>query len=127
MENKLLKKIEDSITVFLENCKKQASNTKEAAEVIEKYIKEGEITDEDEEILKTQLVDSLKIIGVVIPFVLIPGASILLPFLIKVAEKNDIELMPTAFQDEKKEKVKRLPKRKSMFNWNKTKTNENKN
>jgi len=35
--------------------------------------------------------------------------------------------MPTAFQDEKKEKVKRLPKRKSMFNWNKTKTNENKN
>jgi hypothetical protein len=127
MENKLLKKIEDSITVFLENCKKQASNTKEAAEVIERYIKEGEITDEDEEILKTQLVDSLKIIGVVIPFVLIPGASILLPFLIKVAEKNDIELMPTAFQDEKKEKVKRLPKRKSMFNWNKTKTNENKN
>jgi len=127
MENKLLKKIEDSITVFLENCKKQASNTKEAAEVIEKYIKEGEITDEDEKILKTQLVDSLKIIGVVIPFVLIPGASILLPFLIKVAEKNDIELMPTAFQDEKKEKVKRLPKRKSMFNWNKTKTNENKN
>ena len=111
------KYLEDNLYIFLQNVKKQAGNTKEAADVISKYMEHGILTPEDEHILKTQFVDSLKIVGVIIPFVLIPGASILMPLLIKVAEKNNIELMPTAFQSEKKpafdkvkvEKTKRKP------------------
>jgi len=41
--------------------------------------------------------DSLKILGIGIPFVLIPGASILMPILVRVARKHHIELMPSAF------------------------------
>jgi len=120
---KIIKKIEENIHLFLLNVKKQAANTKEAGSVIEKYLKEGEITDEEEKILQTQLWDSLKIVGVVIPFVLIPGASLLMPLILKVAEKNDIELLPTAFQSEKKDRknLKRTPKKKLFFNWKKTK------
>jgi len=98
MENKLLKKIEQETKIFLENIKEQAENTQEAGEVIQKYLSGEYLSDEDEKILKTQLVDWLKIFGVVVPFVLIPGASILLPFLIKIAKKYNIELMPTAFR-----------------------------
>jgi hypothetical protein len=116
MENKILKKIEEETKQFLENIKEQAENTGEASDVIQKYLSGVELTDEDEEVLKTQLVDWLKIFGVVIPFVLIPGASILMPFLIKVANKYNIELMPTAFQSKEK-KLKRLPKNKSRFKW----------
>lgn len=42
-------------------------------------------------------------LGIGIPFALIPGASLLMPFLIKIASKKGIELLPTAF-NEKKEK-----------------------
>jgi hypothetical protein len=120
---KIIKKIEENIDLFLINIKKQAANTKEASFIIEKYMKEGKITDEEEKILQTQLWDSLKIVGVVIPFVLIPGASLLMPLILKVAEKNDIELLPTAFQSEKKDRkyLKRNSKKKLFFNWKKTK------
>ena len=101
-----LYKIELESKLFLENVKEQAENTKEAGEVIRKYMSGQDLSKEDEEILKTQLVDWLKIVGVVVPFVLIPGASILMPFLIKIAEKHKIEIMPTAFQNKKKLKIK---------------------
>jgi len=103
----ILKKIETEIKLFLENVKEQAENTEEAGGVIKKYLSGEELNDEDEDILKTQLFDWLKIFGVVIPFVLIPGASILMPFIIKVAKKYNIELMPSAFQEEKKIKNKK--------------------
>ncbi len=71
--------------------------TKEAGLIIQKYIREGAITSDEERILKTQLMDSLKIAGIGIPFVLIPGASILLPIIIRVADRHHIDLMPSAF------------------------------
>ena len=117
---KIIKKIEENIHIFVLNVKKQASNTKEAGSIIEKYIKEGKITDEEEKILQTQLWDFLKIVGVVIPFVLIPGASLLMPLILKVAEKNDIELLPTAFQSVKKDRKQLKKKHKNTKN---TKTN----
>lgn len=116
MENRLLKKIEEQIKLFLENIKEHGENTQEAGEVIQKYVSGKELSDEDEEILKTQLVDWLKIFGVVVPFVLIPGASILMPFLLKMAEKYDIHLMPTAFQNKEKKAEKNKNKDASKKN-----------
>ena len=84
---------------FLLSIKTEYNGDKDAALIIQKYIKEGKISDEEDHILKTQLMDSLKIIGIGIPFVLIPGASILMPILIEVADKHNIELMPSAFND----------------------------
>jgi len=90
-------KLEESAHHFLLCVKNEYAGTKEAGEILRKYVKEGKITPEEEHILKTQMIDSLKIVGVVVPFVLVPGASILMPILIKVAGKHNIELLPSAF------------------------------
>ncbi|MBX2922173.1 MAG: hypothetical protein KF746_08275 [Chitinophagaceae bacterium] len=84
---------------FLQGLKTEYDGDKEALLIIRQFIASGKITAQQEHLLKTQLADSLKILGVGIPLVLIPGASILMPILIKVAAKHNIELMPSAFTD----------------------------
>jgi hypothetical protein len=103
---KIIKKIEDSANHFLSIIKTEAIETKEATIIIQKYLKEGSITEEEEKRVKQQMIDSLKLIGVVVPFVLIPGASILMPILIKVANKHNIQLLPSSFN--KKEEIKKV-------------------
>jgi len=102
MHIKILQTIEDSAHHFLMCMKTELIQTKDASIIIQKYMKDGSLTKEEESLLKTQFVDSLKIIGVLVPFVLIPGASILMPILIKVASKHNIQLMPSAFNDKVK-------------------------
>ncbi|MES1249620.1 MAG: hypothetical protein ABUL46_03005 [Chitinophaga rupis] len=89
--------IEENVHHFLIGIKTEYDGDKEAVLIIRKYLKEGKISEKEDEILKTQLLDSLKIVGIGIPFVLIPGASILMPIILKVAHKHNIELMPSAF------------------------------
>jgi hypothetical protein len=89
--------IEEHVHHFLQGVNAEYNGDKEACSIIQKYIREGKISDEEDHILKVQLMDSLKIIGIGVPFVLIPGASILMPILIKVAGKHNIELMPSGF------------------------------
>lgn len=89
--------IEGNAHHFLHGLKIEYSGDKEAVIILQKYIREGKISSEEDHILKTQLVDSLKMIGIGVPFVLIPGASILMPILIKVAGRHNIALMPSAF------------------------------
>jgi hypothetical protein len=97
----LVAMIEESAHHFLYCIKTEYVSAREAGQIMEKYIKEGKITPEEEHILKTQFVDTLKLAGVVVPFVLVPGASILMPILIKVAARHNIELLPSAFNEPK--------------------------
>lgn len=99
---KIIEKIEESAHHFLRSVRVEYEGTREAGVIIRKYMREGNITVEEEKVLRVQLMDSLKIIGIGVPFVLIPGASVLMPILIKVAEKHNIELMPSAFNEKKK-------------------------
>jgi len=96
--------IEEHAHHFLHGLKDEYSGDKEAVVIIREYLKAGHISAEQTHVLRTQLADSLKIVGIGVPFVLIPGASIIMPILIKVAAKHNIELMPAAFisQDNKK-------------------------
>lgn len=89
--------IEEHAHHFLHGIRAEYNGDKEACSIIRKYIREGKISNDEEHILKVQLMDSLKIVGIGVPFVLIPGASILMPILIKIADKHNIQLMPTAF------------------------------
>ena len=68
-----------------------------------KYLKAGSISKEEEKELRTQVYDLLKVLGIGVPFALIPGASLLLPFLIKIAQKKGIQILPTAFNEDKEE------------------------
>ena len=90
-------KIESNAHHFIESIKEEARGTRDAAEIIGKYIKEHKITEEEDRILKTQLWNTLKIFGIGIPFIFIPGASVLIPILVRVAKKRNIELLPSSF------------------------------
>lgn len=97
-------KIEDVAVHFIESIKEEARDTKEAGSIIGKYFTEGSISDGEEEALKKQMWDTLKIFGVVVPFFLIPGASIIIPILVRVAKKNKIDLLPSSFEKDHKKK-----------------------
>lgn len=91
----IIQHIEDAAHHLLESVHKEEANTKETALIIRKYVHTGQITAEEEHLLKLQVADTLKIVGIVVPFVLIPGASIIMPILIKVAGHHNINLMPS--------------------------------
>lgn len=98
---KILEKVEESAHHFLFCIKEEKDETRAAAKYIEMYLKGEQLTKEQEYLIKKQFVDSLKVVGVVIPFVILPGASLLMPILIKVAAKHNIELLPSAFNEKK--------------------------
>ncbi len=111
MKYKLVDKLEECAHHFLQSIKQEGRETKQATLIVQKYVRTGELTEAEEKIIKEQVFDSLKIIGVVVPFILIPGASIVMPILIKVAEKKGIELLPSSFNEENHEPyVPRIPK-----------------
>lgn len=91
--------IEEHAHRFLQDMEAEYDGDKKAGLIIRKYLEKGRISEEEEMILRTQMMDTLKIMGIVIPFVLIPGASVLMPILIKVASKHNIQLIPSAFTD----------------------------
>ena len=91
----IIQHIEDCAHHLLISVHKEEANTKETGIIIKKYIETGSISDAEEKALKLQLADTLKIVGIVVPFVLIPGASIVMPILIKVAGKHNINLLPS--------------------------------
>jgi len=94
--------IEEHAHHFLQGLKTEYGDDKEALLIIRQYIATGSVTAAQDHILKTQLDDTLKLLGIGIPFVLIPGASILMPLLIKVAARHHIELMPSVFTQQDK-------------------------
>ena len=61
---------------FLVGIKNEAIDTKEATRIIVKYISQQQISKEEEEHLKTQVADVFKILGVGVPFMIIPGATL---------------------------------------------------
>jgi len=87
--------IEDSTHHLVLSVHKEEENVKQVGTIIRKYVHTGVITEEEEHLLKLQVSDTLKIVGIVVPFVLLPGASIIIPILIKVASKHNINLMPS--------------------------------
>ena len=91
---------------FLTGVKNEATDTKEATRIIFKFVSEQEITKEEEKHLKKQVYDLLKIIGVGVPFMVIPGATLLIPFIMKAAEKKGIDLYPSNFKTKKEDNPK---------------------
>lgn len=91
----IIKHIEESAHHFLVSVHKEGKHAQTTGIIIRKYIETGHITHDEEKALKLQLADTLKICGVMVPFVLIPGASVIMPILIKVAGKHNINLLPS--------------------------------
>ena len=93
--SEIKKYIEKSFEQMVESFKKEGDNLNKTKEIVKKFVETKTLSKEDETFLKLQLVDTLKILGIVVPFVLIPGASLIMPILIKVAKSKNIDLMPS--------------------------------
>jgi hypothetical protein len=94
-KNKL--KTTRALNEFLVGIKNEAVDTKEASRIIIKFISQQQISKEEEKHLKTQVADIFKILGIGVPFMIIPGATLLIPFILKAAEKKGINLYPSNF------------------------------
>ncbi|NOR27428.1 MAG: hypothetical protein GQ540_02750 [Lutibacter sp.] len=86
---------------FLIGMKNEATDTKEASRIIIKFVSNKPISKTEESHLKTQVADIFKIIGIGVPFMIIPGATLLIPFILKAAEKKGIDLYPSNFKGRK--------------------------
>lgn len=93
----VMTKIEIIIRDFSKKCGTEFDETKEAGLIIHKHISGEKLTAEDKIKLKQQIGDVLKGVGIGIPIILIPGASILIPIIIKLAKRYNIELLPSSF------------------------------
>ena len=91
-----------AIVLFLVGVKNEAKDTKESSIIIGKYLVKQKITKAEERILKKQVADLFKIVGIGIPFILIPGATLLIPFIIRVADKKGIDLIPSNFKSDER-------------------------
>lgn len=99
------KKATKALKVFAQDLGNEAKETKEASKILVKFLMEGSVSPEEEKELKTQVYDLFKMVGIGIPFFMIPGSSLLLPFLIKVSSRYGVNLLPTSF-DHSKDKNK---------------------
>lgn len=90
---------------ILVGLKTETQETKQATMIAVKFVSKGSITKEEEKELRQQVFDILKTLGIGVPFALIPGASILIPILIKIAQKKGIKLLPSAFDDDSKGEI----------------------
>tara|TARA_B110000285_G_scaffold60119_1_gene68963 strand:- start:50 stop:460 length:411 start_codon:yes stop_codon:yes gene_type:complete len=95
---------------FVSKMGTEAKETHEASKIVVKFLKEGKVSKEEEHELKTQIYDLFKMAGIGIPFMLIPGSTLLMPFLIKLANKIGIDLLPSAFKKEEQNTLDNLEK-----------------
>ncbi|HNZ66758.1 MAG TPA: LETM1 domain-containing protein [Planctomycetota bacterium] len=95
-EKEFFPKLKDMLHDNWNKVKIEISESDEMLRIFLKYLKQEEVTPEEEKAVKTQLKDIAKIVPALGIFML-PGGSIFLPVLAKILPWD---LMPTAFQKE---------------------------
>lgn len=97
--NSQVNRLNDFIVDFLKRLKKEGSETSEAAIILSRYAKGEEVSKEDMEKFRNQMIDVLKVLGIGLPFTIIPGSSLLLPLVLSIAKKYNIDILPSSFKD----------------------------
>ncbi len=90
---------------FFNNLNNEAKETRAAGKLVYKYLKSRNLSKAEEKELKLQFYDVLKVMGVGVPFVMIPGATILIPFLLKIADRLGVDIIPSSFKKESANKI----------------------
>jgi hypothetical protein len=92
------KKFKEKLHDFLASANHEIVKTKEAGLIIIKHQVSGEkLSKEEKRFIKEQTYDVLKSIGIIVPFALLPGASVLIPIIVSVAKKRGIDILPSSF------------------------------
>ena len=97
LEMGFTQKIEATFKEFLHDVSKEKEETKEAASILKKHMRGQTTTKEERRMLKMQCYDLLKAVGIGIPLILIPGGSIIIPVLLRIAKKYKINILPSSF------------------------------
>lgn len=105
---------EEQGIVFFNILKKEYSDTKDLLPIIQKYIKRQPISNKEKVLFRNQMKDTLKLAGLgAIAAIPIPGTMLLIPPIIQLSKKFNINLLP-----EVKEESQSLPIVKREF-WDK--------
>jgi len=106
---------EVQIQMFFNILKKEYGDTKDLLPLIRKFIKTKTLSKNEKEIFQKQMKDNLKLLGLgAIAAIPIPGTMLLIPVIVQLAKKFNINLLP----DVKEEKSKRISVVKREF-WDK--------
>ncbi len=97
--NSQVSRLNDLIVDFLKRLKKEGNETSEAAIILSRYAKGEEVSKEDMEKFRSQMIDVIKVLGIGVPFTIIPGSSLLLPLVLSIAKKYNIDILPSSFKD----------------------------
>ena len=97
--NDQVNRLNDVILDFLRRLKKEGMETSEAANILSRYARGENISKEDTEKFRNQMIDVIKVLGIGIPFTIIPGSSLLLPLVLSIAKKYNIDIIPSSFKD----------------------------
>ena len=102
-------KIKEEVKEIIGDLKTEKDETVESAKIIARVVTGKIVSQKDKEFASKQSGDLLKMAGMGI-VAAAPGGSIAVPVIVKAARKVDVEMMPSAFQDndeKKKEKRKK--------------------
>jgi hypothetical protein len=91
--------LREEIKIFAERLSVENQETKEALQILNKYLRGEELTDEEKRAFKEQFYDILKMAGLSIPLVILPCSSVLIPLVVVYMRKKGVNLLPSAFDD----------------------------
>ena len=98
---KLLEKNKASFILFFIKFKKQIMLNKELKNILIKYSKTKKINKEEALLIRTIVIDNLKMVGIgslcIIP---IPGSTFIIIFLINSAKKIGVNFTPSQFEND---------------------------
>jgi|LakMenE18May11ns_1017448.scaffolds.fasta_scaffold9957195_2 hypothetical protein len=81
--------------LFFGTLKKEYGDTKDLLPIIRKFIKTGKLTDEEKKTFRKQMKDNLKLLGLgAIAAIPLPGTMLMIPVIIELAKKVNINLLP---------------------------------
>ena len=98
----LLNMSQEQGQLFFDIAKKEYGDTKYLLPILQKYVKTRNLTDREKYLFQKQLKDTMKIMGLgAIAAIPIPGTMLLIPAIIQMAKKFNINLLPEADEPEK--------------------------
>ena len=99
----LLNMSEAQAQMFFGILKKEYGDTKNLLPIIRKYLKTKSLSSQEKEMFQQQIKDNLKILGLgAIAAIPIPGTMLLIPVIIQLAKKFNINLLPEVTEDKSK-------------------------
>ncbi len=102
---KIYKKNENKIHVFFIKFKKHIADNGKAREIIFRHIQGDEISENESEFMKHQIIEITKSVGIGLPTIILPFGILLLAFVVYISKKLDIDLLPSFLKENNEDNI----------------------